>query len=555
MSRTILRTLLALLPVLVLSACGGGGGGSGTTGTTSGTSYHITGTLSGLASGQSLTLYDKLDGDSLNVTANGSFAFAQTLGSGANYAVTISSQPTGQQCFVTDGLGVVGSGDVTTVAVSCSTPHTIGGTVTGLASGMTVTLVDNSRDALPVSGTSGAGAVSFTFVTPLSSGEAYDVQIKSQPTGTVCQVVSGGSGTVSSTIGANVTNVQVDCSAPKPEYLYVATTNGSIGITPYKINNSTGALGALGSLVTTDPYPVALAADSSGTFLYTVGGNGGANDVTPLSIASSTSPNPPPGGIAAGSPVSAGSNPYGVAVSPNGNYVYVTNNDSNSISIYSTSGGALTPIGTVASTGNNPQGIVFNPAGTFLYVLNSGSDTITTFAADPGTGALTVVGSPVPTGVTPYGVQASVTPGGTFLYVANYGSSSISAYSLGSNGLPSPITGSPFAAGNNPFAVTINPSGTFAYVANETDGTVSVYAIDATYGSLKPVGSPVPVGAGSKPASVVVDPSGLYLYVSNDLPNGSVVAFSIDQSSGVPSGGSTVASGLGEPRPMVAVRP
>ncbi len=550
MAKSSLRALLLAL-TLLLSACGGGGGGSTSGGgTTSG--FTVGGTLSGLTSGASVTLYNKQTGESLTLGADGSFAFTTTQASGANYAVTVSTPPSGQSCSVTDGLGVVGTASVTTIAVACTTPHSIGGTVSGLGSGKTVTLIDNSRDTLQVNG-SGGTPVTFTFGTNLAGGQTYDVQIAQQPSGgMVCQVTSGGSGTVSTTNGVDVTNVQVSCASPSAEYLYVATPNGTVGVSGYPINLGNGTLGTQIGPVTTHNYPVALAADSLGAYLYTIGGNGGADDVTGLSVNSGT------GAIAlvgTPAPTGIGSDPYGVTVSPNGNFVYVANNNDNDIAIFQSTAGTLTLTATVPSGGNGPQGIVFNPSGTFLYVLNSGSNTVTTFAANPSTGALTPVGSPVATGVTPYGVQTSVTPGGTFLYVANYGSNSISAYSLGSNGLPSPIAGSPFAAGAHPFAVTINPAGTFAYVANETDNTVSTYAIDPTYGTLTPVGTPISTGTGSNPEGVVVDPSGQYLYVSSYNTN-AIELFTIDQGTGSLTLGSlTAATTPGSPRPLVAVRP
>lgn len=549
MAKSSLRALLLALPLL-LSACGGGGGGS-TGGGTTASGFTVGGTLSGLNPGTSVTLYNKQTGESLSLGANGGFAFTTTQASGANYAVTVSTPPSGQSCSVTDGLGVVGSANVTSIAVACTTPYTVSATVTGLPGGQTVKLIDNSIDVLPVS----ANNTPTSFAQKLANGQAYDVAVAAQPVGAVCQVGTNAVGTIS---GANVT-VSVSCSAsPNHEYLYVATPNGFVGISGYPINLVDGTLGAQIGPVATHNYPVALAAytDPLGSYLYTIGGNGGADDVTGLSINSGT------GAIGlAGTPTQTGigSNPYGVTVSPNGNYVYVANNNDNDVAIFRSNAGALTLSTTVPSGGINPQALVFNPAGTFLYVLNAGSNTVTTFAANASTGALTQIGSPVATGANPYGVQTSVTPGGTFLYVANYGSNSVSAYSLGSNGLPSPIAGSPFAAGAHPFAVTVNPAGTFAYVANETDNTVSTYSIDPTYGTLTPVGTPTPTGTGSNPVGVAVDPSGQYLYVSAYTPgqsNGAIEEFTINQGTGALSlVSATAATPPGNPRPLVAVRP
>ena len=71
-----------------------------------GASYTIGGTVSGLSG--TVVLNDN-GGDNLTVTANGSFAFPTQLASGAAYAVTVKTQPSGQTCTVSSGTGTVGS--------------------------------------------------------------------------------------------------------------------------------------------------------------------------------------------------------------------------------------------------------------------------------------------------------------------------------------------------------------------------------------------------------------------------------------------------------------
>ena len=81
--------------------------------------------------------------------------------------------------------------------------YTIGGSVTGLASGASIVLLDNNGDALTVSANG-----TFVFATALSSGSTYVITVRTQPTGQTCSV-SAGSGTVGS---ANVSNVVVSCT-------------------------------------------------------------------------------------------------------------------------------------------------------------------------------------------------------------------------------------------------------------------------------------------------------------------------------------------------------
>ncbi len=194
------------------------------------TTYSIGGTVSGLNAGTSVTLLDN-GGNPLKVTANGTFTFTTRLASGAAYKVTVSVQPTGETCTVTNGTGAVGTANVTNVAVACKTTYSIGGTVAGLNTGTSVTLLNNGGNPLKVTANA-----AFTFTTRLASGTAYKVTVSVQPTGEVCTVTNG-TGTVST---ANVTNVAVAC---KTTYTIGGTVSGlNTGTSVTLLDNGTNAL-------------------------------------------------------------------------------------------------------------------------------------------------------------------------------------------------------------------------------------------------------------------------------------------------------------------------
>ena len=173
--------------------------GAGATGGSAPT-YSVGGSISGLSG--TVVLRDN-GGDDLTVTANGSFAFATKLASGAAYNVTVKTNPSGQTCSVANGSGTIAAADVTNVAVSCtsSPTYSVGGSTSGLSG--TVVLRDNGGDDLSVSANG-----SFTFATKLASGAAYNVTVKTNPSGQTCSVANG-SGTIAA---ADVTNVAVSCS-------------------------------------------------------------------------------------------------------------------------------------------------------------------------------------------------------------------------------------------------------------------------------------------------------------------------------------------------------
>jgi hypothetical protein len=198
------------------------------------TTHTIGGTVSGLTTGSSVTLLDN-GGDSLAVTANGKFTFATALATGAAYNVTVSVQPTGETCTVTAGSGTVGTVNVIKVKVACASAatFTIGGTVSGLSSGTSVTLLDNGSGPLKVSAN---GA--FTFATALAGGAAYSVTVSVQPTGETC-TVTGGSGTVGS---ANVTSVKVACAAAATFTIGGTVSGLNSGTSVTLLDNGSGAL-------------------------------------------------------------------------------------------------------------------------------------------------------------------------------------------------------------------------------------------------------------------------------------------------------------------------
>jgi hypothetical protein len=78
----------------------------------------ISGAVSGLNSGASVTLLDN-GTDKVTVSSNGPFTFPTALTPGESYSVTVGTQPSGQTCAVANGTGTVGSTNITNIAVTC----------------------------------------------------------------------------------------------------------------------------------------------------------------------------------------------------------------------------------------------------------------------------------------------------------------------------------------------------------------------------------------------------------------------------------------------------
>lgn len=81
-------------------------------------SHYVGGTASGIVR-TGLVLQNNA-GDDLPVDADGGFTFATPVAEGSGYDVTVSAQPPGQECTVSNGSGSVASANVTDVAVTCA---------------------------------------------------------------------------------------------------------------------------------------------------------------------------------------------------------------------------------------------------------------------------------------------------------------------------------------------------------------------------------------------------------------------------------------------------
>lgn len=198
-SQGLFKGISLILLAAVLGACGGGGDGDAPSALT----YTIGGQLSGLATGQSVSISNN-GTDTLSLASNGAFNFPAVVPANAAYAVTVRTQPAGQRCTVCQGGGNA-SGNVATVEVRCEAlaPNTvtIGGNVSGLGAGKVVVLQNNGADDLSVSANGG-----FTFPTNVAANAAYAVSVLTQPAGQNC-VPTQASGTASD----SVSSVELTC--------------------------------------------------------------------------------------------------------------------------------------------------------------------------------------------------------------------------------------------------------------------------------------------------------------------------------------------------------
>jgi DNA-binding beta-propeller fold protein YncE len=231
------------------------------------------------------------------------------------------------------------------------------------------------------------------------------------------------------------------------------------------------------------PYGVTIGTVGTSVYAYVGVYYGGSVDdkVIPIDVSS-----PPPYSL--GTPIDLGAsdlNPVGLAITPNGDYVYVPNNSPNSggsLSIITTSSGSVHS-GTFSTPYTNyPYYVAITPDNADAYVtLDEGSSKagqVAYFAVGatvPGTYTLVTVGKG-PRGIA---ITPNVT-GPQKVYVANLYDNTISYFATGASS--STAYSHSF---NDPWGVAITPDGTTLYVGNQGNETVSVIDISGSTPSFK----------------------------------------------------------------------
>jgi hypothetical protein len=122
----------------------------------------------------------------------------------------------------------------------------VGGTLSELGSGLSVTLLNNDSDPLTLSSNG-----SFAFADTLLANARYAVTVRTQPVGQTCSV-SNGTGTIDQD-GTSVDDVLVRCA-------FVASLRGTV----------TGLLPGTALTLINDGNPLAIAADGPFAFAQTL---------------------------------------------------------------------------------------------------------------------------------------------------------------------------------------------------------------------------------------------------------------------------------------------
>lgn len=135
-----------------------------------------------------------------------------------------------------------------------------------------------------------------------------------------------------------------------------------------------------------------------------------------------------------------------------------------------------------------PRHACLGPNGDVVYIVNEQGNTITAHRFDAAQGTLTIFQhlSTLPADYTEGGYIAhtEIHPNGKWLYASNRGHDSIAGFTIATDGSLTPFGHYPVPA--SPRSFNIDPTGAYLYCAGEAADRMTGYRIDATTGALQP---------------------------------------------------------------------
>src|SRR5580658_104761 len=254
---------------------------------------------------------------------------------------------------------------------------------------------------------------------------------------------------------------------PSNKFLYAANA-GEGDVSLFAISGN-GTLAEQGTRTPVGTDPTMLAMDSAGAYLYVA--NTGEQSISVFSIDATSGDLTAVPQISGQATAQLGITPVNLQLSPSGTFLYVTGAGAQGyIEVFGVSKGVLTPLSPISFyiTGTNPYGLAITPNGGFLYTANNVDNSISEFTIT--TGALSQFpNSPIGQQTGYSGpVALLIDKSGSYLYVANQGTTNVAGYSIGSTtGALTLLTSSPFATGANPSTLAMDAGGNYLFVGNQ----------------------------------------------------------------------------------------
>ena len=305
-------------------------------------------------------------------------------------------------------------------------------------------------------------------------------------------LAANGTGNISSFTALNSGSLPVTATITATPvssgYAYIA----NYGVFPFPAGNTISVINTTTNIVVgsitvgSNPFGVAITPDGTKVFVT----NYGSNNVSVINTATNTV-------IAT---ITVGSQPQGIVLSPDGTKAYVANQSIIGIGSVSVINTATNTVAATITVGYQPQGLAISPDGSRVYVANVNSNNISVINTTTNTVSTTI-------GVGTQPICVGISPDGSKLFVPNFGNNNVSVINTATNTVATNV-----AVGTNPDGATVSPDGTKVYITNQTSNNFSVLntatnAVTAT------------VAVGTRPQGISFTSDGTKAYIANSGSN------------------------------------
>jgi 6-phosphogluconolactonase len=309
---------------------------------------------------------------------------------------------------------------------------------------------------------------------------------------------------------------------PDRRFLYAVGEIGDFAgkrtgaVSAFRIEPATGRLQMLNQESSGGAGPCHLTVDRSGRNVLVVNYGGGSVSVLPIREAGSLGPATAfvqHRGSSVNPRRQQGPHAHSINLDAANRFAFVADLGLDKIMVYrfDPAAGTLTanePAWASVAPGSGPRHFAFHPSGQFAYVINEISSTLTAFRYDASRGSLSELQtvSSLPAGPVEGNSTAEIQvhPSGKFVYGSNRGHNSIAVFAVDGGAGRLTLVEHESTQGKAPRNFGIDPTGQFLLACNQDSHTIVGFRIDQQTGALTPTGQKLDV-----PSPVCVKFTGL----------------------------------------------
>jgi len=289
---------------------------------------------------------------------------------------------------------------------------------------------------------------------------------------------------------------------PDGQHLYTCNSGTPGGVTAFALTPSTGALTLLNAVESAGRGPSQLTLDRTGRALLDANYGGGYVESLPLTPAGSL------GTVGTrvqhqgqGADPVRQSRPYVhcVTVDPDNRFALVADLGLDRVYVYrfNAAAGTLAPHDpqyVATAPGSGPRHLAWHPNGRWIYLIEELSNTITLFTWDGASGRLdakqTVNTLPADFAGENTTAEILVRGDGRFVYASNRGHDSVAVFGVDQENGRLALASRVNAGGRTPRYLAFDPSQAWLFAANVDSDAISQFRVDVESGALTLHGSP-----------------------------------------------------------------